>query len=321
MTFLELQNQTLRACGHPTAATSEPRTRVKAELNAWQRRILTRPGFSRLLRDSEFTFHSVVNQRTYGLGLAMGRLLGIQAIDDRRVLALRDTSFLRRAGTTDTLGTPTCYIPRGWFPVKQHPVAGSLWVASLNAADTTQIIDWEVTVSTGGAGGIERRRGFGTLNGTTPVQLFFWGAPMEVTRLSMRTPAVGGVFFGDVSGGQTVLMLPAGEIAARFLHVELFPTPASALGYRIDYTREITDMVQDTDQPLLPTDYHHLLALGAEYDEWRKLSDDRMIVAKQDLEQELKSLNAWLWDLPDDSQLSRIPVSRLGGNYPPDRWI
>lgn len=318
MTFLEIQNQALRACGHPTAATSEPRTRVKAEINTWQRRILTRPGFSRLLRDSENTFTSVANQRVYGLGIPMGRILGIQAVADRTVLALRDTAFLRRAGTTATVGTSTAYIPRGWFPVQQHPAnASPVFVKSTSAADTTQIVDWTVVLAP-----LTRVSGSTTLTGTTAVQLGTATTIVEIVKLTLRTAAVGTVTVTeDSGGGAPLLTLPIGQTFGRFLHVELFPTPASALEYRIDYTREILDMVEDTDVPLLPPDYHHILALGAEFDEWRKLSDDRMVVAKQDLETEIKSLNAWLWDLPDDSQLGRVPISRLGGYYPADRWI
>jgi len=316
VTFLELQNKTLRACGHSTAVTSEPRTRVKDELNAWQRRILTRPGFSRLLRDSENTFTTVAGQRTYGLGLAMGRLLGVQAVVDRTVLALRDTAWLRRAGVLSSLGTASAYVPRGWFPVQQQPGGSLVRAQSSSAADTTQVVDWTFITPT-----LNRISGSTTLAGVAPVIL---GTPTsnatEIVRLTLRTPAAGTVTFDANGGALELLRLAAGETFSRFFHIELFPTPGSALEYRIDYTREILDMVQDSDQPLLPPDYHHLLALGAEYDEWRKLSDDRMGPAKQDLEQEIRSLNAWLWDLPDDSQLGRIPISRLGGNYPADRW-
>ena len=312
MTFLELQNQTLRACGHTTAVSSEPRTRVKAEINSWQRRILTRPGFSRLLRDSEATFTTVPGQRTYGLEI-VGRLLGIQAVTDRTVLALRDLAWLRRAGPVSSLGTASAYVPRGWFPVQQHPNGTQVDVRSNSPADTTQILDWTVVTTN-----LRRFSGSTTLLGTTPITVVT-GA-QEIVRASLRTAPIGVVSLQDPAVTKSYLVLAFGAQSARFFHIELFPTPSSALQYRIDYTREITDLVQDTDQPLLPPDYHHLLALGAEYDEWRKLSDDRMVVAKQDLEREIQSLNAWLWDLPDDSQLGRIPTSRLGGMFPADGW-
>ena len=313
MTFLELQNHTLQACGHTTAVTSDPRTRIKREINAWQRRILTRPGFQRLLRDSENTFTSAANQRVYGLGPVVGRILGIQAVVDRTVLALRDLAWLRRAGTTATLGTASVYIPRGAFPVQQNPQApGTIQVASTSLLDVTQIIDWTVITSD-----LSRISGTSTLTGTT--QVFIAHPVAEIIKWTMRTPAVGTVTLTSLAG-HVLVRLPPGQLTGRYLHVELFPTPSSALQYRVDYIREITDLVDDTDLPLLPPDYHHLLAIGAEYDEWRKLSDDRMNVARQDLEQEIKSLNAWLWDLPDDSQLGRIPISRLGGMFPADTW-
>jgi hypothetical protein len=317
VTFLELQDRTLRACGHSTAASSEPRTRVKSEINSWQRRILTRPGYSRILRDSENTFTTVANQRTYGLGLAMGRLLGIQAIVDRTVLALRDTSWLRRAGVLSSVGTASAYIPRGWFPVQQHPAnASPVFIKSSSAADTTQVVDWTVVLAN-----LDRVTGQTTLTGTTAVQLGTATTIVEVSALALRTAPAGVVTVAEDSGAGAVLAtLRIGQTFSRYLHVELYPTPGAALQYRIDYTREIADLVQDTDQPLLPPDFHHLLALGAEYDEWRKLSDDRMVPAKQDLELELRSLNAWVWDLPDDSQLGRVGVSRLGGNFAADTW-
>jgi hypothetical protein len=75
----------------------------------------------------------------------------------------------------------------------------------------------------------------------------------------------------------------------------------------------LQDLVQDTDIPLLPYDFHHLLALGAEYEEWRKLSDDRMTVVYQDLMQRRKSLAAYVWDLQDDTAGMPVQRSRLGG--------
>lgn len=317
MTFLEIQNQTLRACGHPITATSEPRTRVKSEINAWQRRLLTRPGYSRLLRDSSNTFTTVAAQAVYGLGVPMGRILGVQAVIDRTVLALRDTAWLRRVGVQATSGSASTYVPRGWFPVQAHPsAAAAVFVKSSSAADTTQIADWEVVTAT-----MQRISGQTLLTGTTALALGTATNVVEVTKFSLRTAAAGIVTVTQASGaGATLATLPIGQLFGRFLHVQLYPTPSTALEYRVDYTREILDLVQDTDQPLLPPDYHHVLCLGAEYDEWRKLSDDRMVPVKQDLEQEIRSLNAWLWDLPDDSQLGRIPVSRLGGAYPADGW-
>lgn len=312
MTFLELQNAVLEAVGHPSTVSSVPRTRIKRHLNSWQREILTRPGFSRMLRDSEYTFTSVTSQAVYGLGIPMGRLLGISNASNQTLLAERDLAWLRRndPGLTATGSPAAAYIPRSWFPVQTQPsAAAAIFAKSTSAADTTQVIDWEFTTSA-----MQRVSGSTTLTGTTALALGTATTVVEIVKLSMRTVAAGTVTITQTSGaGATLLTLPIGQQFGRFLHVQLWPTPASALTYRLDCTREIEDMVQDTDQPLLPRDFHPILALGAEYEEWRKMADDRAPMVYQDLDKRLKSLNAWVWDLPDDTQGAFVPRSRLGG--------
>lgn len=311
MTYLQLQDQALRATGQTTATSSEPRTRIRAALNFWQRRILADPRFATLLRDSEGTFDTVANQAVYGLGIPMGRLLGISQDLNEATLALRDRAWLRRSDPgLSAIGSPAdAYIPRGWFPVQTQPAnASSIFAKSSSAADTTQVIDWEFTTSA-----LQRVSGNTTLTGTTALQLGTATTVVEVVKLSLRTAGAGTITVTEDSGaGATLLTVPIGQTFGRFLHVQLWPTPSAVLTYRVDYSREVQDMVQDTDQPLIPPDFQHLLAMGAEYDEWRKLSDDRYSVTYQDIDRELGKLSAHLWDLADDTQGSTVGRSRLG---------
>lgn len=313
-TFLDLQNAALEACGHTTAASSAQRTRVKRHINSWQREILTRPGHSRLLRDSEVTFASVANQHTYGLGIPMGRILGIHERTNESLLAPRDIAWLRRTdpGLSANGDPASAYVLRGWFPVKLHPAtADDVWAKSSDAADTTQVVDWEFVLSS-----MQRISGNTTLNGTTAVQLGTATTIVEIVKLSLRTAAAGVVTVHQTNGtGTELLSLPIGQQFGRFLHVQLWPTPSGVTTYRIDYTREIQDLVQDTDLPLLPPDFHPILALAAEYEEWRKLADDRAPLVYQDLTARLRSLNAWLWDLPDATEGAAPARSRLGSWY------
>jgi hypothetical protein len=312
VTFLNLQDAVLSACGHASTDTAI-RTRVKRHLNSWQREILTRPGHSRLLRDSEYTFATVAAQHTYGLGIPMGRLLGVHERTNESVLALRDLGWLRRTdpGLSATGDPASAYIPRGWFPVQVQPsTADDIFIKSTSAADT-MTVDWEFTLST-----MERVSGSTALTGTTAVLLGTATTVVEITKLALRTAPAGVVTVTQTTGaGTTLLTLQIGQQFGRFLHLQLWPTPAAVTTYRVDCTREIEDMVQDTDQPLLPRDFHPILALGAEYEEWRKLSDDRAPMVYQDLEKRLRSLNAWLWDLPDHTQGVAPGRSRLGGWY------
>lgn len=313
-TFLELQNQTLEACGHPTSASSTPRTRVKRAINNWQRRILTDPRFNTLLRDSEATFDSVADIPVYGLGLPLGRLLGVSCDEHETVLAPRDVAWLRREdpGLTSAGDPASVYIPRGWFPVAKHPAdASAVYAKSTSAADTTQVVDWEFVLSS-----LDRVSGSTTMTGQTAVALGTATTVIEVVKLSLRTAAAGVVTIHEDSGaGTTLSTFQIGALNRQFLHIQLWPTPADAVTYRIDYTRVLQDLVNDTDVPLLPYDFHHLLGLGAEYDEWRKLSDDRAAMVYQDLDRELKKLNAYVWWMNDQTEGARPARSRLGGWY------
>lgn len=312
MTFLELQNQVLDACGHTTASSSPQRTRVKAALNRWHRHILTKPGYNVLLRDSEATFDSVASQTTYGLGLPVGRVLGISCDSYETVLAKRDRAWLRREdpGLTASGDPASCYIPRGMFPVALHPAnASSIFAKSTSGADTTQIVDWEFILSS-----LDRVAGNTTLTGTTAVQLGTASTVIEIVKLTLRTAGAGTITIHEDSGAGTQLSsMLAGALSRQFWHVQLWPTPSSAITYRLDYTRVLQDLVVDTDIPLLPYDFHPLLGLGAQFDELVKMADDRSTLVFQHLSKQLDHLNAYVWDIPDDTEGARPARSRLGG--------
>lgn len=223
MTFLELQNRALTALNASTATTSEARTRVKAAINDWQRRILTRPQFARLLRDRQQTLTSVASTSTYTFASSVKRLNGITDTTNDISLKRRDLSWLRQQDPAlDIEGIPAFY-----------------------------------------------------------------------------------VFLGTSSSG--------------LLQVQFWPTPAGAYTYRVDYTAQITDMSSDTEEPLLPEDFQHVLALGAQADEWRRADDDRYVQLRQDIDIELRNMNAFLWDLADStSDQQGREWSRLGAWFPAD---
>lgn len=225
MTFVELQNSALKALNFSTAATSDPRTRIKDAINSWQRRILTKPQFARLLRDRQLTLTSTAAVHTYTFSSSVKRINGITDTTNDIPLSRRHLSWLREfdPGATTT-GIPVAYIFHG----------------------------------------------------------------------SSATSA---------------------------LQVQLWPTPQAAYVYTVDYTAGIANMTADDEEPLLPEDFHHLLALGAQADEWRRADDDRYGQLRQDLEIELRNLNAWLWDLADSTDARRDGVglgSRLGPWFPAD---
>ena len=228
MTFLELQNRALKALNASTAASTEPRTRVKDAINDWHRRILTKPQFARLLRDRQLTLTSVASTSTYTFASNVKRLNGITDTTNDIPLKRRDLGWLRR-----------------------------------------------------------------------------------------QDPGL------DISG-QPVAYVDLGQSSSGLIQVQFWPTPSTAYAYLVDYTAQYTNMTADTEEPLLPEDFHHVLALGAQADEWRRADDDRYVQLRQDIDLELRNMNAWLWDLADSTNEQRDLIggrSRLGPYFPSDsRW-
>ena len=225
MTYVELQNLALKALNFSTVTTSEPRTRVKEAINTWQRRILTKPQFTRLLRDRQLTLTSTSGTHTYTFSSSVKRINGITDTTNDIPLVRRDLSWLREQDPSlDFTGIPAVYVFLG----------------------------------------------------------------------------------GSLTGA---------------LQVQLWPTPQGAYSYTVDYTAQIADMTADAEVPLLPEDFHHVLALGAQADEWRRADDSRYDQLRIDIEAELRNLNAWLWDLADatDARRGLGGASRLGAWYPADR--
>lgn len=224
VTFLQLQDDALEACNYnPSTVAAVTRTRFKRRINQWQRRLLKRPGYMRLLRDRQMTLTTAAGTHTYSFATSVVRLHGVTDQTNDESIVRRDLGWLRRVDPgLDTTGIPEAY-----------------------------------------------------------------------------------VFLGPSSAG--------------LLQIQFWPTPAGAYVYRIDHTAQLVDLSADADTPLLPEDFHHVLSLGAQHDEWLKLDDDRLATVRADLEQEIKGLNAYLWDLADstDERRDSLPrTSRLGPYYP-----
>lgn len=221
MTYLELQDDSLRALNLSTAASSDPRTRIKGYINLWHRRILSRPGHLRLLRDRQQTLTSVADTTTYTFASSVVRINGLVDTTNDQHLVRRDLAWIRR----------------------EDP-------------------------------GLEAE-----------------GVPVVYVNL--------------------------GRNSSGLLQIQLWPTPQGAYSYTVDHTASITDLSANTDEPLLPPDFHHVLSLGAQHDEWRRMDDDRAVRVRQDLEDVLKALNSYVWDLADstDERMAAQP-SRLGSWYP-----
>lgn len=316
MSLSSLLSELYRRLDYTSTPPAPIATRLTAFLNTTHRQILGAPGMDILRVAPPITFASVVGQTIYGLPPAISR---IGAITDRTTnlkLAQRSLADISNGdpGLVMT-GVSDVYVPRGYQQVQTQPTAATgLWVVSSSASDVAQSVKVE-TVRTGGYA----FAGAATLTGVTRVAVGTFTDHLAVDKCYLSATAVGTVSLYDAAtAGNELARIAIGATYARYLALQLYPTPASAITYYVDYVRDIPDMANPTDEPLLPQDFHYLLVEGALLKEWTKLDDTRRSAAQTDYTKGLNALKYFV-NCPPDFLPSRRQAlrgrNRLGSYY------
>lgn len=99
----------------------------------------------------------------------------------------------------------------------------------------------------------------------------------------------------------------------------LYQTPSEVLTYTADVVSVLTRLSGDSDVPILPTDFHDLLFLGALLDEYRHMDDSRAMLVQTQLETREKQFKYWMHESDAGStsfdREMALP-SRLGAFFP-----
>lgn len=319
MTLSDLKLDVFRTLNYGDSPATAVVTRITAYLNKRHRMLLSRKSLSRL-RDGNISFASVAGQATYGLPPVISRIKTIyDGTTNQLKLTERTVQWLR---TVDprlaSSGTPESWIPLNVGYVSQQPTtAGSLSI-TLTAITGVTLNFYVQGVRTGGyytSETIQVASGFASGTGvlTDWLRIDKWycdSAPNYDATLA--------------TGAQTLGVIPAGQTMARSLYIQLWPKPSSVWTYQVDYTREIPDLVNANDEPLLPTDFHYLLPIGARIDEYEKLDDDRRKAAEAEWEMGCRELENYVINSPDyvivPGGTSRLSWSNLGSWYPAGSW-
>jgi len=323
MTLKDLENDLLQRLGYDASKPqSDARTMLRGFINEWHRRILVAPGLTRL-RDSIITFATVASQARYSLPQSIEKIYAIYEPTTNRIrLAERSLDWLRNMPST-TSGVPEAWIPFGYSPTTQQPASTGLWVASSSASDTMQKVYIEGTRS----GGYFDAPGTTALNGTTRVQVGTLTDYVDVLKFELDLVPTGAVSLYDAAAsGNELARIPARQIASRYVSILLWPTPSSALTMYVDHARALADLQQPTDVPLLPTDFHYLLSVGARFNEYENKGQAQMMaLMKADLTAGMTALRDWVENNPDyiivpGQQPRTTRFSNLGSYYPPGTW-
>lgn len=321
MTFLEIQQDVFRRTNKNTSPDAATVTRIKAFINQRHRTLLAKPGMDQL-RDAITTFASVSGTARVALPQALTKINTLFQTTNNWRLAEKDLQWLRTVDPQQTSGTPTTYVPLGYEYVSVQPSnASGIFIKSSSASDTgTAYLQGTRTGGILGSSSV-------TMTGTTAVQFGALTDWVSIDKVWVSTAAVGSITVHEDSGSGTELaQITIGRVRPYYFVILLWPTPASVLTYTMDFTRSILDLVQDTDEPYLPEDFHDLLSIGGRTDEYEKMDDARLTVARRDWQERYDALLYWLHaraskrNVPRGTS-GRTGFSDLGGAYPADFYV
>jgi hypothetical protein len=322
MTLQDIEQAIYRRTGYSDYPPQDVQRRVRGYINEWHRRILSLPGLTKLRDSTErLTIMSVAGQSHYSLGPTVARVLNITDRQNDLKLLPQSLDWYRtqEPDPTGIQGVPDYYIPIGFRPVMVQPQRTGLWVLSSSVTDTGTVF-------------LEGVRGLGVtqtesviLSGTTTVQAGVFSDYLSVEKFYLSAPQTGTVMLvSDAAASVELGRILPGTTMMRHFTIILFPTPSGAVPYHIDYTRQILDLVNPTDEPLLPQDFHHLLVLAGRADEYERKDDTRSGDAKAELAGGIVMLRHYVENPPGYFIVPGEDVtggrSNLGPWFPRGRW-
>ena len=322
MEFSAILSAAYDECNYASSPASAVVTRMKRFVNEGVRAILAEPGLGRLSdSDSPYTFASVASTARYVVPEAVARILHISERTNDYALTAMDLATYRRIDpdAVSNTGTPTHYVPMGRVAVAAQPSdASQLFVKSTAAGDT-------------GSAFLEGLRTAAiysetiTMTGVTAAGSAA-GTITEVTDFYLSAAAAGTITLHEDSGSGTELArINTGQKRPRYYGFYLWPTPAAAVTYYVDYRREVEDMANNTDEPPLPTDIHPILVAYAVAREMEKADHpERLAIAQNRYARLLSKLKYQTQTLSDEIPVlgrgALVGRSRLGPMYPADYY-
>lgn len=319
MTLTQLLADYYRRTGFSTTVDSATSTRATSFLNEVQQEILSEPGMESLLFDS-MTFDSVASTPQYSLPRGVGRIRQMTQTSHDLALGVQSLHWYRSAypDPTASTGIPEAWVDLGYVAYSVPPSnASTVFVDSTSASDTNTA--YLEGIRTGGyAASVSV-----TMTGVTAVELTAaitdW---ISLTKFYLSVAAVGTVtLHEDASGGTELSRIPIGETRAQYRRIALAICPSSAITYTVDFERNVTDMINGTDEPVLPPQFHRLLVSGARLKEYLKQNQmDRFTVAKLEYEKGIRKLKYFLYSqavgTPNLMGRGASRMSRLGPWFP-----
>src|SRR5262249_40506469 len=149
----------------------------------------------------------------------------------------------------------------------------------------------------------------------------------ELDKAYLDLPTIGNVSVYDASvGGNELIRIAAKRYQVDYLTNVLWPAPSAVWTFYVDYTRDMLNLMQPTDRPLLPEDFHDLVLMGARYSDYEFKKDlASMKVTREEMLSRASALFNWVNNNPDQilvpgQQPRGTRFSNLGSWFPSGTW-
>ena len=322
MTLNEIELDVFRRLDYADSPPTSVKARIDGFINQRHRQLLASDRM-RPLRMATTTLVTVANLPSYGLPYGCARISRVMDQTNDFMLSTRSYEWARQQypDLSTASGTPEAWIPLGFAPVTTRPFqAAGLWIVASNATPGTGLIFTLVLVGQGG----QTLTLHPALNATPttrqPITLPGGFTPTDILDFYVNKPLTADVgIYDSATAGNLVSQIATDQTTARYYRIGFVPVPGSAITYWIDYEREIPALVDPYDEPLLPIDFHDIIALLARMDEYEFKSDDRWMTTRTLVDERKRELRAWV-ENHDTFRVTAIPTtpsrSRLGPYFP-----
>jgi len=328
VTLNEIELDVYRRFDYADTPPASVKNRIDGFINQRHRQLLATDRM-RSLRMATTTLVTVPNRPSYGLPYGCARITRVMDQANGFLLGTNSMEWVREhnANPQDVTGTPETWIPLGFSPVATRlifPVAPALWIAATIAppgsATFTLVLVGDYLCTPGQLFTLTPTLSTPDPLVLNPVALPAGFTPTDIIEFTSSAALTGAVALFDAdTGGNLVSQISRNQTTARYYRIGFYPVPSDTLTYWVDYEREILPLIDPLDEPMLPIDFHDIIALLARMDEYEFKSDDRWLTTRTLVDARTRELRAWV-DNHDAYRAHAIPVapspSRLGPMFP-----
>lgn len=248
-----------------SAPDADTIARIKQFANDTVREILSDTTIAQEVRRKVLPFASIANAQLCALPQVATRIHNIVDRTNRRYLTEVSIDWIRKRDPGLAFGTttPSNYAIRGYSaPYFRVPAASGQMVVVSSAAETP-IAYIEVITAVG-----YMRQANVTLTGVTPANL----GPadtLDINDFYLSAVATGEVSLKDAAAN-VLAVIGIGKYRSRYTLLELYPFTTSAVPLYADCDVEITDLVNATDECLIPDEFTEAVICGVRKREYQK---------------------------------------------------